>query len=59
MDNIKTIAEFSKIVGHSHQAIYKLIKKGVLPSVRIVGKRVIDLNNTAVKDYLMKKGKEI
>ena len=59
MDNIKTISEFSKIVGHSHQAIYKLIKRGVLPSTRIVGKRVIDLNNTTIKDYLLKKGKEI
>ena len=56
MENIVTIEEFAKMANVSHQAIYDLILKERLPSVRIVGKKVINLDDKRIKEYLSDKG---
>ena len=56
MENIVTIEEFAKMAKVSHQAIYDLILKERLTSVKIVGKKVINLDDRRIKEYLNDKG---
>ncbi len=53
--NLVSVKQFADKVGIRHQYIYQLIKSDKLPSLKVAGLRVIDLDNTEIKDYLEKK----
>ena len=53
MENLITIKEFATKAGVTHQAIYDLIAKKRLPSEKKFEKRLIDLDNADVKEYLI------
>lgn len=49
---LKSVKEFAMMAGVSHQAVYDLMKKKVLPYTVILGRKAIDLNNSQIKDYM-------
>lgn len=52
MENLITVKEFATKAGVKHQAIYDLILKERLPAEKKFGKRLINLDNKTVKEYL-------
>ena len=50
--NLISIKDFSKRTKVSTQYIYELLNNDKLPSLKVAGLRVIDLDNTDIVDYL-------
>ena len=53
--NLTSIKYFSDSIGVSTQYIYEILNNDKLPSLKVAGLRVIDLDNTEIKEYLENK----
>ena len=47
----KTLAQFAKSIGISRQAVYLAKDSGLIPTVEIAGRVMVDVNDKRVQDY--------